>query len=134
MTAPLASPQAAPGPRPTVRLQPQHTPVATGSISSAPLKPAAIEDDEQEDDEGGLGLLAGITTGLAALFLIIAALSSDSFTLGVSLDQRNPGWKIPRPSPLNSEGKAREDYAKKDIVGTWSSDLVLPDVPEYQPN
>ncbi|MFN0129664.1 MAG: hypothetical protein ACKV19_23615 [Verrucomicrobiales bacterium] len=135
MTTPLAPAQAAAsGPRPTVRLQPQQGPgVGTGTISSAPLKPAAAEEEEAEDDESGLGLLAGITTGIAALFLIVAALSSDSLALGVSLDQRNPGWKIPRPSPLNSEGKAKEDYAKKDILaGTWSSDMELAGIPEYK--
>jgi hypothetical protein len=132
MTTPLAPAQSAP--RPTVRLQPQQAAGAsTGTISSAPLKPAAaIDDEDEEANEKGLGMLAGIATGLAALFLIIAALSSDSLALGVSLDQKNPGWKIPRPSPLNSEGKAKEDYAQQDVLGAWSSDLELAEVPQYQ--
>jgi hypothetical protein len=132
MTTPLAPAQAAPGPRPTVRLQPQQGPAATGAISSAPLKPAALDDEDEEANEKGLGLLAGIATGLAALFLIVAALSSDSLQLGVSLDQKNPGWKIPRPSPLNSEGKAKEDYAQQDVTGAWSADLELAEIPQYQ--
>lgn len=130
MTAPLSAAQ--PGPRPTVRLQPQQGPASTGAISSAPLKPAALDDEEESSSEGGLGLLAGITTGLAALFLIITALSSDSVTPGLSLDQKNPGWKIPRPSPLNSEGKAKEDFAQQELLGgTWSSDLKLAEIPQY---
>lgn len=133
MTTPLAPAQAAPAVRPTVRLQPQQTPgAATGSISSSPLKPAAIVDDEDEgSNESGLGLIAGIVTGLAAVFLIVAALSSDSLPLGVSLDQANAGWKIPRPAPLNSMGKAKEDYAQQDATGTWSADVELPEIPQY---
>jgi hypothetical protein len=133
MTTPLAPAQGAPGPRPTVRLQPQQGPGATGAISSAPLKPAAgTDDDDDESSESGLGLLAGITTGLAALFLIVAALGSDTLPLGVSLDQKNAGWKIPRPAPLNSEGKAKEDYAQQDVAGAWSTDLELAEIPQYE--
>lgn len=132
MTTPLAPAQGAPGPRPTVRLQPQQGPgAATGTISSAPLKPAALDDDEEDTSENGLGLLAGIVTGLAALFLIIAALGSETLPLGVSLDQKNPGWKIPRPSPLNSEGKAKEDFAQQDVAGAWSSDIELAEIPTF---
>lgn len=128
MTAPLAAaaPQAAPGPRPTVRLQPQPGVPAAGAISSAPLKPAAVDDDDEESDESGLGLLAGIATGLAALFLITAAFSSDTNKLGVSLDQKNPGWKLPRQST------PKENFATQDITGGWSSDLELPEIPQYQ--
>jgi hypothetical protein len=132
MTTPLAPAQAAPSPRPTVRLQPQQGAGATtGSISSAPLKPAALDDEDEGTNESGLGLLAGIVTGLAALFLIIAALGSDTMPMGVSLDQKNAGWKIPRPSPLNNEGKAKEDYAQQDVAGSWSADLELAEIPQY---
>jgi hypothetical protein len=129
MTAPSAPAQAAPGPRPTVRLQPQQ---AAGGISSTPLKPAIISDDDDEGSgEGGLTMLAGITTGLAAIFLAVALLGSERFPLGVSLDQANAGWKIPRPAPLNSELKAKEDYARQDIAGEWSSDLEMVEIPQF---
>lgn len=130
MTAPSAPAQAAPGPRPTVRLQPQQP---AGGISSTPLKPAMIADDDDEgSSEGGLTMLAGITTGLAAVFLAVAALGSEKFPLGVSLDQANAGWKIPRPAPLNSELKAKEDYARQDAAGEWSSDLELVEIPQFE--
>jgi len=131
MTAPLAPAQGAPSPRPTVRLQPQQMGgAAAGSVSSSPLKPAMVDDDDEGGNEGGLALLAGIGLALAAVFLGVCALSSDTVQLGVSPDQANSGWKIPRPAPLNSEGRAREDYARKDAAGSWSSDLELPEIPQ----
>jgi hypothetical protein len=127
MTAPIAAaPQAAPGPRPTVRLQPQPGVPAIGAVSSAPLKPAAMDDDEEESNESGLGLLAGIATGLAALLLLVTALSSDKFKLGVSLDQNNSGWKLPRAST------PKENFATQEATGSWSTALELPEIPQYQ--
>jgi hypothetical protein len=89
------------------------------------------DDDDEGSSEGGLTMLAGITTGLAALFLAVALLGSEKFPLGVSLDQANAGWKIPRPAPLNSELKAKEDYARQDIAGEWSSDLEMVEIPQF---
>jgi hypothetical protein len=131
MTTPLAPAQAAP--RPTVRLQPQQAAgVSTGTISSAPLKPAAaIDDEDEEANEKGLGLLAGIATGLAALFLMVALFSWEGIgSIGVSLDQKNPGWKIPRKSVIKAG--EHEDYAQQDGLGAWSTDLKLAEIPQYQ--
>ena len=128
-TQPLAGGAAAtqPMPKPTVRLQPQQAPgaTATGAISSAPLKTAVLDDEEDEADDKGLGLIAGIVLGLAAILLLITAFSHDDFRLGVADDQANAGWKIPRKAikPLD------EDFARPITGGdgkiTWKSALDL---------
>jgi hypothetical protein len=95
------------------------------------------DDDDEGSSEGGLTMLAGITTGLAALFLAVAALGSERFSVfgvypGVSDNQANPGWKIPRRAPLNNQLKAKEDYARQDAAGEWSSDLELVEIPQFE--
>ena len=90
------------------------------------------DDDDEGSNESGLSMLASITTGLAALFLAVALLGSEKFPLGVSHDQANAGWKIPRPAPLNSDLKAKEDYARQDATGEWSSDLELVEIPQFE--
>jgi hypothetical protein len=114
-------------PKPTVRLQPQQAPgTGAAGVSSAPLKTAVLDEEDDEAGEKGLGLIAGIVLGLAAILLLLAALSSDDFNLGVSLDQSNPGWKIPRKAVKPQE----EDFAKPiptaDGKISWKTALDLP--------
>ena len=126
-TQPLAggSPATQPMPKPTVRLQPQAAPgaAAVGGVSSTPVKSAVLEEEEEEVDEKGLGIIAGIVLGLAAVLLLLVAFSYDGFKIGVANDQSNPGWKIPRPAVKPVD----EDFARPPITaeGEWKTALDL---------
>ncbi len=109
-------------PRPTVRLQPQPAPSGpgVGAPSSAPLKTAVLDADDDEVNEGPLNILAWVALAAAVVFFLIPLFTFDGFAMGV--DQ--PGvssWKV----PYNDATKARKLGMK------YESTMELKDAPSY---
>jgi hypothetical protein len=122
------SPATQPLPKATMKLtrtEPLTGGPPTAAISSAPVKTAQFDDDEEEDNEGFFNgvSIAGLVGGIAALFIALLSYQDVSAFTQPAVKANNTedvakwaaggkaDWKI--PAEYNP-------YSKKNADGTWS--------------
>ena len=104
------------GARSSVKMRSPRTVGATfaAAVSSAPVKAAAfsVHDEDDADNESGLGLIAGVVTGLAAIFLLIT---------GPAVGDERVRWRA-----LGTYMTVTSPYFDSEIVAAWNYDPANP--------
>jgi hypothetical protein len=116
-------------PKPTVRLERPPTAAGPGTaVTSAPVRTAVLEEEDEGADEKTLNILAIVGLVLAAILMLVVLFSSDEFGLAVDRTGTSTSFlKFPAAEPghasatIDAEGETH-----------FKSNLTLKAIPVYE--